>query len=249
MFGADGSFTTGGSYKILSSVPAVEDIATELGAGYGQWGTTDNAGEFRLTFYSVMWEAGLVSGYQRVQDTLVLSESGDEYTGHAQVDFLDASGKVVFSTSSDVKGTKLETPAILTAQPGEEKQLMGVWAGMLKASGSERTLLTIGSYRADGSYTGSFDKRLHHGRTVGLRVGRCEATGNKEFQLILYEVRLNKKGVVDRFVRVRITVTLSESGDELTTHSHLDVFDPNWTLVFRGTNDGKATRLETPDQD
>ena len=70
----------------------------------------------------------------------------------------------MFSTSSDVKGTKLETPAILTAQPGEEKQLIGVWAGRLKASGSERTLLTIGSYRADGSYTGSFDKRLHHGR-------------------------------------------------------------------------------------
>ena len=102
---------------------------------------------------------------------------------------MDASGKVVFSTSSDVKGTKLETPAILTAQPGEEKQLIGVWAGRLKASGSERTLLTIGSYRADGSYTGSFDKRLHHGRTVGLRVGRCEATGSKEFQLTLYDGR------------------------------------------------------------
>jgi hypothetical protein len=80
-------------------------------------------------------------------------------------------------------------------------------------------------------------------------VGRCEATGYKEFQLILYEVRLNKKGVLDRFARVRITVTLSESGDELTAHSQWDVLDLNWTLVFRGTNDVKATRLETPDQD
>ena len=84
---------------------------------------------------------------------------------------------------------------------------------------------------------------------VGLRVGRCEATGYKEFQLILYEVRLNKKGVVDRFARVSITVTLSESGDELTAHSQWDVLDLNWTLVFRGTNDVKGTRLETPDQD
>jgi hypothetical protein len=84
------------------------------------------------------------------------------------VDYLDASGKIVFSTSGEVKGTRLETPAMRVAQPAEQKQLMGVWAGRLKASGSERTLLTIGSYRADGSYTGSFDKRLRHGRMVGL---------------------------------------------------------------------------------
>jgi hypothetical protein len=248
MYGADGSFTTGGSYEALPSVPAVQDVANELGTGYGRWAATNDR-EFRLTFYSVMWKAGLMTGYQRVQDTLVLSESGDEYTGRAQVDFLDASGKFVFSTSSEVKGTRLETPAMLIAQPAEEKQLMGVWAGRLKASGSERTGLTIGSYTADGSYTGSFDKRLPHGRMVGLRVGQCGATGNKEFQLVLYEVRLNKKGVVDRFARVRITVTLSESGDELTAHGQWDVLDLNWTVVFRATNDVKSTRLETPDQD
>jgi hypothetical protein len=248
MYGADGSFTTGGSYKALPSVPAVQDVANELGTGYGRWAATNDK-EFRLTFYSVMWKAGLMTGYQRVQETLVLSESGDEYTGRAQVDFLDASGKFVFSTSSEVKGTRLETPAMLIAQPAEEEQLRGVWAGRLKASGSERTLLTIGSYGADGSYTGSFDKRLQHGRMVGLRVGRCGATGNKEFQLILYEVRLNKKGVVDRFARVRINVTLSESGDELTAHGQWDVLDLNWTVVFRATNDVQSTRLETPDQD
>jgi hypothetical protein len=248
MYGADGSFTTGGSYKALPSAPAVQDVANELGTGYGRWAATNDK-EVRLTFYSVMWKAGLMTGYQRVQETLVFSESGDEYTGRAQVDFLDASGKFAFSTSSEVKGTRLETPAMLLAQPAEEKQLRGVWAGRLKASGSERTRLTIGRYGADGSYTGSFDKRLPHGRMVGLRVGQSEATGNKEFQLILYEVRLNKKGVVDRFARVRITVTLSESGDELTVHSLWDVLDLNWTVVFRGTNDVKSTRLETPDQD
>jgi hypothetical protein len=56
--------------------------------------------EFRLTYYCVMWRAGLVNGFQRVQDTLVLAESGDEYTGRAQVDFLDANWNVVFSTTS-----------------------------------------------------------------------------------------------------------------------------------------------------
>jgi hypothetical protein len=76
-----------------------------------------------------MWKAGLVSGYQRVQDTSVLSESGDEYTGHAQVDFLDASRKIVFSTNSEVKGTKLETPAMLISQPHGRvgKKGEGLW--------------------------------------------------------------------------------------------------------------------------
>ena len=247
MYGDDGSVTTGGRYKPFSSGPAVQDVAEELGPGYGRWAATSDR-ESRSTFYSVMWKAGLVSGYQRVQETLVLSEAGDQYTGHAQVDYLDPIGNIVFSTSSEVKGTRLETPAMPVTQPADEKQLMGVWAGRLQASGSERTRLTIGSYRADGSYTGSFDKRLEqgHGRMVGLRVGRCEATGYKEFQLIFYEVRLNKKGVVDQFARVRINVTLSESGDELTAHGQWDVLDLNWTLLFRGTNDVKSTRLETP---
>jgi len=41
---------------------------------------------------------------------------------------------------------------------------------------------------------------------------------------------------------------LSESGDELTADSQWDVLDLNWALMFRGTNDLKATRLETPDE-
>ena len=110
MFGGDGSFTTGVGYKAVRAVPALQGIATELGPGYGRWVATDNAGEFRLTFYSVMWKSGVVNGYQRVQATLVLSESGDEYTGHARMDFLDANWNVVFNVTSDAQGTRLETP-------------------------------------------------------------------------------------------------------------------------------------------
>jgi hypothetical protein len=87
-------------------------------------------------------EEGLGNGYQRVQETLVLSESGDEYTGQAQEDFLDANWNVVFSTTGDIKGTRLETPAMLIAQPAEKKQLVGVWAKKIKANGSERPILT-----------------------------------------------------------------------------------------------------------
>ena len=104
MYAGDGSFNATVGYKALPSTPAVQDVATEIGLGYGQWAATSER-EFRLMYYCVLWKAGLVNGFQRVQDTLVLAESGDEYTGRAQVDFLDANWNVVFSTTSDVKGT------------------------------------------------------------------------------------------------------------------------------------------------
>ena len=250
MYGDDGSVTTGGRCKALPPGSAIQDVADELGLGYGRWAATSDR-EFRLTFYSVMWKAGLVTGYQRVQDTLVLSEAGDQYTGHAQVDYLDASGKVVFSTSSDVKGTKLETPisAMLVGQAAEKNQLEGVWAIKNKTSGIERTLLNIDIFTADGSYAGSQDKTIDtYGNTGGLRVGRCVATGTREFQLTLYRVLMNKEGVV-YFLRVRATITLSESGDECTAHSKWEALDPNWTVEWGGTGETKATRLETSDQD
>jgi hypothetical protein len=251
MYGDDGSVTTGGRYKALPPGSAVQDVADELGPGYGRWAATSDR-DFRLTFYSVMWKAGLVTGYQRVQDTLVLSEAGDQYTGHAQVDYLDASGKVVFSTSSEVKGTKLETPIspMLVGQAAEKNQLEGVWAIKNKTSGIERTLLNIDIFTADGSYTGSQDKTIDiYGDTGGLRVGRCVATGTREFQLTLYRVQMNKEGVVNQFLRVRATITLSESGDECTAHSKWEALDPNWTVEWGGTGETKATRLETPNQD
>src|ERR1700683_159100 len=126
MYGDDGSVTTGGRYKALPPGSAVQDVADELGPGYGRWAATGDR-EIRLTFYAIVWKEGLGNGYQRVQETLAMSEPGDEYTGHAQVDFLDANWNVVFSTTSDVKGTRLETPATLMAQPAEKKQLVGVW--------------------------------------------------------------------------------------------------------------------------
>jgi hypothetical protein len=58
-----------------------------------------------------MWKAGVVNGFQRLRSTLVLSESGEELTGHAQVDFLGANGNVVLSTTGDVKERRLETPS------------------------------------------------------------------------------------------------------------------------------------------
>ena len=110
MFRGDGSFIKCVGYKALPAIAALQEVATELGPGYGRWAATGDAGEFRLTFYSVMRKAGRVNGFQRTQDTLVLSESGNEYAGHARTDFLDTKWNVVFSTTSETKGTRLETP-------------------------------------------------------------------------------------------------------------------------------------------
>ena len=125
-----------------------------------------------------------------------------------------------------------------------------MWAIKNKASGVEHTLLNIEIFTADGSWTGSSDKTTDiYGDTGGLRVGRCVATGTREFQLTLYRVICNKEGVIYQFLRVHSTITLSESGDELTAHSKWDALDPNWTVEWSGTGETKATRLETPDQD
>jgi hypothetical protein len=99
---------------------------------------------------------------------------------------------------------------------------MGVWAKKVKASGNERNPLNIDTFRADGSFTGSSDKTLLYGRTLGFRAGRCVGTGTREFQLTFYAVTWNKEGVMNLFERVQATMTFSDSGDEFTEHSQWD---------------------------
>src|SRR6516162_9425712 len=154
MFGGDGSFTAGVGYKALPPIPVVQDVATEVGPGYGRWAATGDKG-FRLTFYAMMRKAGAGAGFQRVQVTLVLSESGDEYTGHAQVDFLDADWNVLFSTTRKVKGTRLETPVLSMplGEPAGKKPLVGVWEVKESPIWEWQTpLLSLAMYAGDGSF-------------------------------------------------------------------------------------------------
>jgi hypothetical protein len=203
MCGSDGSFTTCGGYKALPPVPAVQEVGTEASPGYGRWVAAGDR-KFRLTFYAIMWQEGLGNGFQRVQETLALSESGDEYTGHAQMDFLDANWNVVFSTSSDVKGTRLETPAMLMAQPAEKKRLVGVWE--VKVSPFEQSQspeLSLAMYGGDGSVTtGGRYKALPPDSAVqdvanelGPGYGDWAATSDREFRLTFYSV-MWKAGLV-----------------------------------------------------
>jgi hypothetical protein len=64
-----------------------------------------------LTFYAVLLKEGVANGYERIHSTMVLSESGNEFTAHeAHVDFLDVNWKVVFSSTDEVTGKRLEAP-------------------------------------------------------------------------------------------------------------------------------------------
>jgi hypothetical protein len=253
MFRGDGSFTKVVGYKTLPAIPALQDVATELGPGYGRWAATDNAGEFQLTFYSVMRKAGRGNGFQRTRDILVLSESGDEYTGHARMDFLDANWNVVFSTTSEVKGTRLETPAMLVGEPAAKKPLAGVWEVKVSPIG-QSPLLSLAMFAGDGSFTTAGGYKAlptipavkEVATELGPGCGRWAVTGDREFRLTFYSV-LWKAGVVNGFQRVQDTLTLSESSDEYTGHAQADFLDANWNVVFSTSNDVKGTRLETPD--
>ena len=256
MYSGDGSFNTTGGYKALPSIPAVQDVATEIGLGYGQWAATSDR-EFRLTYYCVLWKAGLVNGFQRVQDTFVLAESGDEYTGRAQVDFLDANWNVVFSTTSDVKGTRLETPipATLAAQPAERK---GVWEDKIPrgAGVSEPPRLGLILSREDGTW--SEDKGTPPAPPATAKgvaseqyspgYGRLVKTGDREYRLVFYYVLL-KAGLVNGFNRVQSNEVSTESGDEFTAQANWATFDANWNVLINGTGGATSSRLETPGQD
>ena len=104
-FGGDGSFTTTGNTKL-----SLAGLADQRGPGYGRWAQTGDR-EFKLTFYAVLWKEGEVNGYMRVLSSMILSESGDEFTAReCKVEFLDANWKVVDSDNDEVEGRRLETP-------------------------------------------------------------------------------------------------------------------------------------------
>jgi hypothetical protein len=250
LYGADGSVATGDSYMALPPIPAVQAVANELGPGYGRWVAASDR-EFRLAYYSVMWKAGLVTGYQRVQETLDVSESGDECSGHAQVDFLDANWKVVSRTNSDVKSTRLETPnpTVPAGQAAEKNPLEGVWAIKNMPSAAERLIPGVDIFCADSSFLGNNDRRLPRGSTVGPGRGRCVPTGTRELLLKFYAVALDEEGVVWGFLQVQSNLVLSESGDEFTGRGKVDILDAKWKVVFSATSEVTATRLDTPGQD
>ena len=185
-----------------------------------------------------------------------MTESGDDYTGRAQVDFLDANWNEVFSTTSGVKGKRLEIPipATLAAQPAERK---GVWKIKIPpgAGVSEPPRLSLALIREDGTW--SEDKGTPPMRATSKGVaneqyspgyGRLVKTGDREYRLVFYYVLL-KAGLVIGFNRIQSNEVCPESGDEFTAQSDWATFDANWNVLINGSGGATGTRLETPGQD
>lgn len=104
-FGGDGSFATSGNTKFPPGLGW-----DERGPGYGRWTQTGDR-EFKLTFYAVLLKGGEVTGYLQVHSTLILAESGNEFTAReCKVDFMDVDRKMLDSDNDQVRGTRLETP-------------------------------------------------------------------------------------------------------------------------------------------
>jgi hypothetical protein len=109
MFGKDGSFV-GSHDRAVPPVPEILAIAADMGPAYGRWVRSSDR-EFQLTFYAAMWnKEGVIGGFHRIQSTMTLSESGDEYTAHAGRFFLTQTGKTLLTNTGEAKGTRLKTP-------------------------------------------------------------------------------------------------------------------------------------------
>jgi hypothetical protein len=109
IFGEDGSFI-GTHDRVVPPVPEILAVAADMGPAYGRWVQTAD-GEFQLTFYAAMWnKEGVISGFHRIQASIVLSESGDEFTAKTQADFFDANWKTLLTNTGEAKGTRLKTP-------------------------------------------------------------------------------------------------------------------------------------------
>jgi hypothetical protein len=144
-------------------------------------------------------------------------------------------------------------PANLVAQSSEKKTLAGVWEVKISAGGVQSPLLSIAIFGQDGSFAtvGNIKFSLAPpnqglGDERGPGYGRWSQTGDREFKLTFYVVLL-KEGEVNGYMRVRSTVSLSESGNEFTTSECVAQFlDANWKVLDSDQDVVKGTRLETP---
>jgi hypothetical protein len=255
IFGEDGACTTIVGTAIEKSTPVLQALADELGTGQGRWVQIGER-EFQVTFYSPLLKSGVVSGFQRKKSTMLMSETGNEWTANAQADFLDANGNVVFSDSVEAQGRRLENPGSAGNFP-EKNRVVGAWKlTMFQTGQGLPPLLGLAIYGGDGTFfttvgnpikteTNPSLRRLAD--TLGAGYGRWIQTGEKEMRMTFY-FPLLKEGVINGFSRVDSTVVLTESGDDFSAQSRTEFLDPDLKVLLTVASEGKGTRLETPDQ-
>jgi hypothetical protein len=144
-------------------------------------------------------------------------------------------------------------PANLVAQSSEQKTLAGVWEAKISAGGVQSPLLSVAIFGQDGSFSTTGNTKFSLappnqglGDQRGPGYGRWAQTGDGEFKLTFY-LPLLKEGEVSGYMRVRCTISLSESGTEFTTRECLAEFlDTNWKVLDSDKDEVKGRRLETP---
>jgi len=149
----------------------------------------------------------------------------------------------------------LVIPAVLFAEPGEKKDLTGVWEVSISPTGAPPPpLRALSMFRKDGSFVATLNRKAPSAPPIqgvavemGPAYGRWVQTSDREFQLTSYTAMWNKEGIISGFHRIQATIVLSESGDEYTAKTQADFFDAYWKTVLTNTGDVKATRLKTPD--
>jgi hypothetical protein len=255
IFAEDGSCTTVVGTAIIKSTPVLQDLADELGTGQGRWAQTGDK-EIQVTFYSPLLKSGVVRGFQRKKSTILMSESGDEWTANAQVDFLDANGNVVLSDPVEAMGKRLEKPGPIGSFP-EKNRVIGAWKlTMFQTGQGLPPLLGFASFGGDGSFFTTVGNPIKNetnpslrtlADTLGAGYGRWIQTGENEMRMTFY-FPLLKAGIINGFSRVYGTVVLSESGDDFAAQSRTEFLDPDLKVLLTVASEGKGTRLETPDQ-
>src|ERR1700752_3245730 len=147
----------------------------------------------------------------------------------------------------------LAVPANLVAQSSEKKIVAGVWEVKISAGGVQSPLLSIAIFGQDGSFTTTGNTKFSLappnaglGNARGPGYGHWVQTGDREFKLTFYVVLL-KDGEVNGYMRVRSTMSLSESGNEFTSSQCVAQFlDTNWKVLDSDQDEVKGTKLETP---
>jgi hypothetical protein len=108
LYSPDGSFINHGIEKI-PPMPEIPVAGTEMAGGIGQWVRTGDK-EYHMTFYAVLSKEGVATGFYHAETTLILSDSGDEYTGESKAEFLDLNWKAVGGREGNITAKRLKTP-------------------------------------------------------------------------------------------------------------------------------------------
>jgi hypothetical protein len=108
LYSPDGSVVNHGIAKI-PPMPDIPVVGTQMGAGIGQWVRMGDK-EYHMTFYAVLSRDGVATGFYDAEATLILSDSGDEYTGESKSEFLDLNWKAVGRREGNITAKRLKTP-------------------------------------------------------------------------------------------------------------------------------------------